>query len=641
MQFKHPEILYALFLLLIPIIIHLFQLRRFQKVPFTNVSFLKQITLQTRKSSQLKKWLTLITRLLLLSAIIFAFAQPYTSNTKSFNTKKETVIFLDNSFSMQVKGKSGSLLQRAVQDLLNYFDNEEMVSVITNNSSFKNVTLSTIKNDLIQLGYSSNQMDYQSAFLKAKIFFSKDESSLKNMLFISDFQDKNETIIKNEESDVKVNLIQLLPVNTNNVSVDSLYISNKSPSNIEISVVLKNQGDNVQDLSVSLYNKTKLIAKTSVDIEDSSQVTFTLNNNELIEGKVVINDAQLQFDNVLYFNINKPEKINVLSINGSDDKFLKKIFTNSEFNYQSLDINNLTYSDIPEQSLVILNEINTIPNSLINTLKSFADRDGFIIIIPSDNIILNSYNQLFNKLKSINYNSLLNVEKKIIKINFSHPLFKDVFNNKISNFQYPKVNKLYPIIPNNASSILSYEDGSPFLISKGNIYVFSASINLKNSNFQNSPLIVPTLYNIGRQSMQLSKPYFTIGLENKIDINTTLSQDQVLVLENEATKIIPQQQSFNNKVSIITNETPGFAGNYRVYNNSEVVGILSYNNNRDESVLNYMKLNESENVSVSNSVSTVLTNIKSNAKVNELWKWFIIFALIMLIAEMLILKFYK
>ncbi len=641
MQFKHPEILYALFLLLIPIIIHLFQLRRFQKVPFTNVSFLKQITLQTRKSSQLKKWLTLITRLLLLSAIIFAFAQPYTSNTKSFNTKKETVIFLDNSFSMQVKGKSGPLLQRAVQDLLNYFDNEEMVSVITNNSSFKNVTLSTIKNDLIQLGYSSNQMDYQSAFLKAKNFFSKDKSSLKNMLFISDFQDKNETIIKNEESDVKVNLIQLLPVNTNNVSVDSLYISNKSPSNIEISVVLKNQGDNVQDLSVSLYNKTKLIAKTSVDIEDSSQVTFTLNNNELIEGKVVINDAQLQFDNVLYFNINKPEKINVLSINGSDDKFLKKIFTNSEFNYQSLDINNLTYSDIPEQSLVILNEINTIPNSLINTLKSFADRDGFIIIIPSDNIILNSYNQLFNKLKSINYNSLLNVEKKIIKINFSHPLFKDVFNNKISNFQYPKVNKLYPIIPNNASSILSYEDGSPFLISKGNIYVFSASINLKNSNFQNSPLIVPTLYNIGRQSMQLSKPYFTIGLENKIDINTTLSQDQVLVLENEATKIIPQQQSFNNKVSIITNETPGFAGNYRVYNNSEVVGILSYNNNRDESVLNYMKLNESENVSVSNSVSTVLTNIKSNAKVNELWKWFIIFALIMLIAEMLILKFYK
>jgi len=50
MQFKHPEILYALFLLLIPIIIHLFQLRRFEKVHFTNVQFLKKVELQTRKS---------------------------------------------------------------------------------------------------------------------------------------------------------------------------------------------------------------------------------------------------------------------------------------------------------------------------------------------------------------------------------------------------------------------------------------------------------------------------------------------------------------------------------------------------------------------------------------------------------------
>ncbi|MFT5238041.1 MAG: hypothetical protein ACI9M9_001643, partial [Flavobacteriaceae bacterium] len=63
MQFKHPELLYALFLLLIPIIVHLFQLRRFQKIDFTNVAFLKKVTIQTRKSSQLKKWLTLLTRL--------------------------------------------------------------------------------------------------------------------------------------------------------------------------------------------------------------------------------------------------------------------------------------------------------------------------------------------------------------------------------------------------------------------------------------------------------------------------------------------------------------------------------------------------------------------------------------------------
>ena len=88
MQFKHPELLYALFALLIPIIVHLFQLRKFQKEAFTNVAFLKEVTLQTRNSSVIKKWLTLLTRLLILAALILAFAQPYTSKKNSLNTIK-------------------------------------------------------------------------------------------------------------------------------------------------------------------------------------------------------------------------------------------------------------------------------------------------------------------------------------------------------------------------------------------------------------------------------------------------------------------------------------------------------------------------------------------------------------------------
>jgi len=153
MQFKHPELLYALFLLLIPVIIHLFQFRKFQKEAFTNVAFLKEVAIQTRKSSQLKKWLTLLTRLLLLAAIIFAFAQPYTSKSKLLNTKSETVIYLDNSFSMQSKGNQGELLKRAVQDIISNVPEDETISLITNVSTFKNTTIKAIKNDLLNLDY--------------------------------------------------------------------------------------------------------------------------------------------------------------------------------------------------------------------------------------------------------------------------------------------------------------------------------------------------------------------------------------------------------------------------------------------------------------------------------------------------------
>ena len=121
MQFYHPEVLYALALLIIPILVHLFQLRRFQKEYFTNVKFLKKISLQTRKSSRIKKWLILSTRLLALACIILAFAQPYIPSEKSDSSPIETVIYLDNSYSMQALGKKGRLLERSIQELLEFY----------------------------------------------------------------------------------------------------------------------------------------------------------------------------------------------------------------------------------------------------------------------------------------------------------------------------------------------------------------------------------------------------------------------------------------------------------------------------------------------------------------------------------------
>lgn len=54
MQFQYPALLWSLLALAIPIIVHLFQLRKFQKVAFTNIALLKKISFQTRKVHNLK-----------------------------------------------------------------------------------------------------------------------------------------------------------------------------------------------------------------------------------------------------------------------------------------------------------------------------------------------------------------------------------------------------------------------------------------------------------------------------------------------------------------------------------------------------------------------------------------------------------
>jgi hypothetical protein len=641
MQFKHPEILYALLLLIIPVIIHLFQLRKFQKVAFTNVKFLKELTIQTRKSSQLKKWLTLLTRMLLLACVIIAFAQPYISNSESFNTKSETVIYLDNSFSTQAQGSNGTLLNRAIQDIIENLDENERISVFTNDANFYNTSIKAIKNDLIQLRHSPTQLSYDAAVLKGKNAFSKDNGSIKNLILISDFQQKNDLISMVNDSTINIKLVQLKPTNRTNINVDSLFISKATVENLELTVLLKNQGDSIETLPISLFNNDKLIAKSAVDVKSETSTIFTIPTNTVFNGKITIEDANLQYDNELYFNIDKQESIKVLSINETDDAFLKKIYTSDEFDYNSVPFNTLNYNRIDDQNLIVLNELKEIPLSLTTALKAFTDNGGSILIIPSNNITINSYNQLFNNYNFSKFDSINPEEKRVTTINFSHPLLSNVFDKEIKNFQYPKVNSYYNHVSNSGMSILNFENSASFLSESNKVYRFSAALNLENSNFKNSPLIVPVLYNIGKQSLKVPKLYYTLGKENSIDIPTKMQQDDILTLVNADNSSIPLQQTFTNKVALTLSDYPKTSGIIAVQNKETFLKNLSFNYNRNESNLNYFDLSNIETAKVSESISSTINDIKSATNVNELWKWFVIFALAFLIIEMLILKFLK
>ncbi len=642
MQFKNPEILYALLLLIIPIIVHLFQLRRFEKVAFTNVQFLKNITLQTRKSSQIKKWLTLFTRLLLLASIIIAFAQPYQASKTSFNTKSETVIYLDNSFSMQAKGTNGTLLNTAIQDLIEHVDENETIHIFTNDFNFPNTSIKAIKNDLIELSYSSTQLNYDAVVLKGQKAFSKDKGSVKNLLLISDFQQKDDPLVLNNDSLVNYRLVQLQPKNGYNVSIDSLYISKANVETLELTVNLSNQGNPSETLSVSLFEDDQLMAKSAVVIGKNAEAIFTIPNDIAFKGKITIDDPNLNYDNALHFNIDKKERIKVLIVNEANAEFLSKLYTNDEFDLSIVDSKELNYNNIIDQNLIVLNELKNIPKALISTLKTFSDDGGSILIIPSVQSDSNTYNQLFNTYSLPNFSSKVETEKLITKINFSHPLLSNVFDKKVDNFQYPKVNsfnKLSNAV--GANNILSFEDNAPFLTQANNIYVFTAALDESNSNFKNSPLIVPILYNIGKQSLKLPRLYYNIGTKNTIDINTTLLQDAILKLSNAETSVIPMQQTYSHKVQLTTDDYPNTAGTYEVKNKDKVIQHLSYNYDRKESNLNYLNLSQVSNSVKNSSVASAIDAIKSTTNVNELWKWFVIFAVAFLIIEMLILKFLK
>ncbi len=638
MQFKHPELLWALLLLLIPVLIHLFQLRKFKKTPFTNVKLLQKVISESRKSNTLKKWLLLFTRLAIYACIIIGFAQPFFAK-KTALKEKETVIYLDDSFSMQAKNNGSTLLESAVQDVLKAIPNDEKISLFTNEKEFLNVTKKDIQNDLLTLNYTPKQLELNEISLKAKTLLSKNKNTLSNIILISDFQSVNSY----NKIDSTLFFVQKKLDNIKNIVIDSVYVDDFVDNNFQL-VVNLSSNVNIESVPVSLFNDKKLIAKAAAKFSKnkSSQVTFTIPANQKIDGIVKIEDSGLTYDNTFYFNIEETEKIKVISISedATDNDYLSRIYSNDEFVFKATTLKTLNYSSIDEQNLIVINELSSIPNSLSQVLKSFYANGGNIVLIPSIKADLTSYNNFMAGLAQIKYGKKINKEHGITNVNFSHSLYKNVFTSKVTNFQYPKVSSYYTIntiIPN----VLSFENKAPFLLGNNGLYFFTASISKENSSFKNSPLIVPTLYNIGRNSLALPALYEVIDSSVSIDIPTVVEKDNILKVVKDDYEFIPIQQSFSNKVNLLFRENPTTDGIFYIKKNIDTIKTISFNHLREESNLNYTDIQAIAPNQFKNSITDLFEELNRDNAINALWKWFVIAALLFVCLEVLIQKIIK
>ena len=648
MHFKNPEILYLLTLLIIPVLVHLFQLQKFVKTPFTNVSFLHKIIQQTRQSSRIKKWLILATRLLLFSTIVIAFSQPYISNKKA-SVKQHNYIYLDNSLSTNTKGKRGDLLQVSAQDIIKHASDKDEYSLLTNSSFYPKKTKNELKNILLKIKNTAKKIDISTVLLKFDTEIKDKTKDLDEIILISDFQNT----YKNEFTNVTpiFSAIKLTPVIKNNISVDSIFISNLNTDSFTLNVLVRNQGEPKKNIPIAIYNHSKLISKRSTSFEKNTYKTieFKIKNQKEFTGKISSNFSDIYpFDNTLYFTLKNNQKINVLSI-GKNADFLTKIYNKKEFNFNQSTPQNTDYNSISKQQLIVLNEIENIPDVLIKKMKDFSQNGGSLAIIPNRKSNIYSYNNLLKALGVGKIGAKRNSPLKITAINFEHPLFENVFSKNITNFQYPSVQSYYPIDSNNASKIIGFENDSPFISQiknkKRTVYWVSASLERDNSNFINSPLIVPVFYNFGKLSFKNSQLFYRIGRTNKIDIETKTRENQVVRILNSENSLIPLQSKFKNKVRITTNAaslTPGF---YQVLKDKDTIQTLAFNYPKEESFINYMDLNKLKKISqkgiVTGSISDVFKKINKKNQVHWLSKWFLTLAIVSLLLEILILKFYK
>ncbi|EJG02957.1 hypothetical protein FF52_02155 [Flavobacterium sp. F52] len=582
------------------------------------------------------------TRLLLLTCAIIAFAQPFFEAADSKNASNEMYIVLDNSFSMQAKGKKGELLKRAVQELLENTPENTQFSLLTNTENFWNTDIKSSRSALQNLKYSASPFDISAITAKIKAHKSAHK---KDIVIITDAVGLKEAAIQNIDFEEKPYFIVPEAEQKNNVSIDSVYINQTLENFYEIGINLSAYGEDFKPVSTALYNQNKLIAKTIVNFDaKKKKINFTI-PKEAFHGYVTIEDNGLTYDNKLFFSISKNKKTNVISI-GEPEKsnFLSRIYTSAEFNYNNYPIGSLDYNSLEKQNTIILNELVDIPQALQTTLKAFVSKGGNLVVIPSEKTSLSSLNALLGNFGKIQFGNLETNSKLITKINFDHPLFSGVFENKISNFQYPKVNSSFAV-SSSYPAVLSFEDQTAFVTAVQNqvsgVTVFTAPINSANSNFQQSPLIVPLFYKIAQNNQKTGVNALTIGNNQPYFVDVLLTKDAILEVKGTEDSFIPVQQILNNKVKLTFNGFPETAGNYSVFDKKEWVENISFNYKRTESDLSQVNTNVVSDFKTADTISTIFNTLQTERTDSQIWKWFVIFALLFLALEMAIIKFVK
>lgn len=638
MLLKYPEMLWGLLALLLPILVHLLRLRKFRKTAFTNVRVLQRLRLESDRSSRLKKWLLLAARLGLLAALVIAFAQPYRAASGA-QRQRDIVVYLDNSMSMEYPSGATTLLQGEIQKLLRDLPGDFRVSILTNTHQYPRQELSGLQDILLTMGHTHIESDLGSLLLRAAPLFSNDPSVDPELWLISDFQGFREGEVDTTRLP-RIRAAVVNPPENNNISLDSAYLENQGEDVLELHVDVRLSSPEINQ-ALSLYQGDTLIAKTAPEVDDSGNgsAVFTLPARKGITGTVRVLDEGLPYDNTLYFHLDSPQKIRVLSLGPGTTDYLKRIFTEDEFTFRETRLRTLDFGLLEAQDLLILNGLESIPETLERLLTASLEAGANILIIPPEGLNPDGYNRFLERTAGLSLEPALASENRITNIRSDHPLFRDVFESEISNFEYPQVQS-YHRVKGNRPGILEFQDGSPFLLGSGNLYLFTASIAPSNSNLTSSPLIVPTLYALGLKDQLRDALYYTIGAPSSVSLERNQGPDGVYQLETDGYSFIPEQQQLGRKTVLRFGEEPQRSGTYRISGLASE-DRFSFNYPRDESRYPAFSGELPKYIQVDRGIDSLLTGYQNETRVTDLWKWFVIFALLFAVAELLLQKFLR
>jgi len=667
MSFLYPNMLFGLFALVIPIIVHLFNFRKHKIVYFSNTATLKTIEQENAKTKKLKYIIVLIMRMLFVAGLVFAFAYPFKKDQKLMTDDAGNLIaiYIDNSMSMQSQSSEITLLEDArssARALVKNISPSQRFVLLTNSREMENEYPMNQDEMLMSIDGMKTEaapLAFNELYENLQMIMRRNGFKSSSLFVYSDFQ--NNMLNFNEikaDSTIQIVAFPLESDFQQNVFIDTVWLT--SPvlqTNLanEINVRIVNESEKeIKGLPVNFEIDNHAVAFTTVDIpangKSEAKIQFVLDESGQKTAKVSINDFPITFDDSYNFILGARPVIKIVELTGVETEHapsninpLQILFsTDSLFNYKSVNPNRIDQQYLSDCQMVIVDDKSSLNETMWQSILDFAKDGGSVVVFPSEDAVVDTNALSVNLLAA------------------QHPFFDDIFVNVPDNADYPKVFK-HTQIKNefpNSLTLIGLQNGDPLLaldkIGAGNVFVFSSRLDNQWTDLAENALFVPLMMKMAFLGSSVQRLSYTIGVDKYLTINNinALSDGELRIRDEQSSfEIIPIVEHAENKSVIrIYDELPN-SGFFDVCEGVELIEKTAWNDSRLESEMKFYNQNEVDKLLKDNGLN-VLSVMKSGdlhsdeimdvmVRRSMLWKSFILLSLLAMLMEILILRFWK
>lgn len=688
MTFLNPAVLFGLLAASIPIIIHLLNLRKLKKIDFSTLQFLKELQKNKIRKIKIKQWLLLALRVLIILAIVTAFARPTLVGVSIGGTtsaaKTTAVFILDDTFSMSVVDQKGSNFNQAketIKNILTQFEEGDEFGLVLVSTQPDEIEMTSnigkFEQAVDEVTISSASGKLNDAIIKAAEVIGGAKNFNQEIYLLTDFQ-KGRLASENELTDLKGQLgehVRFYSLNFSgmevfNFGIDDLKINTQifeKDKPIKFDATIKNYSNRAKDnLVVSLFVDGERLAQQSININPGESKTANLEasakgfgyNEALLE----IEEDDIVDDNKRFTSFFIPDEIPVLIVYDKIDDIklidaaLKSVSEKDYFDITIKGIEQISGIQLSNFQVMILLSSN-FGNAQVK-LNQFLTSGKGIIIFPSSEGNPAGYSNALSSIGISSTGGFVKTEKgqsvHFNETDFNHPVFENIFiDEKKKQIESPEIYFYYKINPaGKGKSIIKLEDESSFLsqysISAGKVLLFNCSPVFSWSDFPIKGIFAPLVTKSVMYLSTYNKGYANFLAGETINVNVserTLPQIKVIRPDNSEDFINIDENQTSDYISYISTST---AGSYKFFSGEKLLVSVNVNTDPAESVTEYLTESEFEEYLEKINFNGRYIPIDKNEDPSqmilqarfgsELWRYFVLIAILLALIEMTIAR---